>query len=184
MQENVAVKETKKEKVADTKNVQMEYKKVSEMSVEEIKTLSTYPVTFRRVKGDNYESFSLSITLCSEFVIKKKIQASDFYYFVNAVAVPKLKLVDNLDIYTVKAPVRFCKGIGISKETGEEFEYLSVQAIIQRDAIYSSYVNKKNHELQLFETLIEAGKIKKPDYVYIPKKVGTDSEELLVSFEE
>lgn len=160
------------------------YKKVSELSNEEIKMLEFYPVEFEKIDGKDrngkiYSRFNLNVKLCPEFTIRKVLTDSDFYYFVNSVAVPILKQSDNLNLYRIKCPLRFVKGQQLD-EFGNIRDYVLVQIIVTKKVVYSDFINRKNHRLDNFETLISCGKIKNPQWVY--KNVEGSIEEILSTF--
>lgn len=159
-------------------------KKVTELSSEEIKQLDFFPVKFSKIdgkdkNGSSYSNCSFSLTLTPELIIKEKIQVTDFYYVVHSVCVPKLKLADNKNFYTFKCPVRFVKGIWLNEE-GIEKEYSLLQIIVDQGIIFSTFINKRNNQLNLMNTLINLGKLKEPKWVHY--NVEGDKDSVLSAF--
>ena len=73
-------------------NENVEWVKASELSIEEIKKLETFPVTFRKVitknnkTGDKTTRFSMKLVMADDFFIEDRIEHSDFFNFVYSYA--------------------------------------------------------------------------------------------------
>ncbi len=147
------------------------YKKVSELTREEIKKFPPVTVEFKRVVR-NYNkqknvSYYFRALFYKHFIHEEKISETMFYNIAYNVA-PKIGLSSDLDEYKFNSYTRFVKGKTLNQETLEERDYLLCQCIITPDVIKSFFINKKDGKLDLFNTLVKKG------YINVGKIVSKD----------
>ena len=147
------------------------YVKCTELTAEQVKEFPLYPVeivknesTYNGVKRVNT---SLTLKIHKEFNLTlagKNFTIHDFHLLMNSIFVKKFKMQDGLNSYTKKFPCRFVKGKRITSE-GEEKDYYCCQVIMSKGKAYSLFINKADRTLELLETLVDCGKIEKPNWI-------------------
>lgn len=139
------------------------YKKVSELSREEVRKFPPVTVEFSRVvreyKNNKSVKYYFKVLFHKHFVHEESISETMFYNVAYNVA-PKIGLSSELDLYRFNSYTRFVKGKTINNETLEEREYLLCQCIITPEVIKSFFINRKDGKLDLFNTLCRRGLIK------------------------
>lgn len=170
-------------------NENVEWVKASELSIEEIKKLETFPVTFRKVISKNKKTgvktttFSMKLVMAVDFFIEDRIEHSDFFNFVYAYAKPIKGLATDLNSYTVDCPVRCSRGNYQDEETGDLIPFIQVDIFVLKDCIYRMFINKRSHKLNLFETMVKTKEIliKK---IFVKPGVDKQGEVSIAFFEE
>lgn len=160
------------------------YKKVSELTREEIRKFPPVTVEFNRVirsyKGKTNTSYNFKVLFHKHFIHEERITDTMFYNVAYNVA-PKIGLGSDLDTYRFNSYTRFVEGTTVDKNTLVERDYLLCQCIITPDVIQSFFINKKDGALDLFKTLCKQGYINTGEIVKKDKVVyDTSSEEKLI----
>lgn len=152
------------------------YKKISDLTVEEITSLPQFVVSYVRNKGKNYTSYEAKLSLHKLLVLKdKKLKESQFNNFIL-----RLGISPERNEIPVTSRVRFVTGEAPSKIVdGEMTNYWMAQAIIVRKADYSiirSFFLTKT-EIDTLNLLIEKNEIPKIEWIH--KDVITNDLEVI-----
>ena len=161
---------TKKVDVKEVVNVEERiipggYKKISELTNEEIKALPRFKVTIScnavTYNGNSrlYPSLILRLDPRLELVASRNdFTITDYEFLKMDHLVPKLNMPVSATSFEGNFPVRFCKG---NRELvdGKINEFYYVQVFIKRGMIFSMYINKKNNIFNLFKQLVNNGSI-------------------------
>lgn len=149
-------KEIKKENVI----VEAPYKRLMELTEEEVKKLPIYPITYLKNKYGRVIAKLLLDPIVE--LERKNINISKFNNLV-------LRLKKPYDVTKIKFNVycRFVQGKTKDKESGEVKDYFMVQAIIKRldDKVLSESFFLDSYSLDNLNILISQKKIKNIDWV-------------------
>ena len=170
------------EKQVDSVKAPKEYVKVTDLSIDDINALPKFSVEIKLIERtyngnvNKYPSLTLKLGPGLELSPTKDLfKEADFYYLKTAILVPKYKLAADKNEFLIKCPVRFCKGIKLDND-GNPYDYHYIQILIAKGVTYSVYLNKKNRELDLFNTYQENGVIPKVEWLVNNSIVKTDSD--------
>lgn len=173
--------ETKEIKIIEESNNDLEYVKVTELTVQEIMKLPKFPVEIKKVERTyngnvtTYVSMTLKLAKGLEITIpSKNFQISDYYYLKETVLVPRYHVNEKDDNYILRFPVRFCKGKVIKDDV--EYDYRFCQIILAKGIVYSAFINRKNRTLDLLELYIQQGKLDNINFIENNKELNVSSD--------
>lgn len=161
-------KEIKKENVI----VEAPYKRLMELTEEEVKKLPIYPISYLK---NNYGKVIAKLELDPIVeLVRKKINISKFNNLV-------LRLKQSYDTTELNFRVycRFVQGKTRDKESGEIKDYYMVQALIKKlgDKVLSESFFFDSYSLDTLNILISQGKINKIDWVVNNTVIDSSSNE-------
>ena len=164
--DSTKVVDEKKEKVSiEERIIPGEYRKITDYSLEEIKSLPRFKVTFsckERVYNGNISYYpSLVLSLGAGFDLYVKSKEFTLITYTNLKEnhlVPNLGMDIKAESFEVRLPVRFCKGQKENSD-GTISVFYYAQIIVKKGTIFSVYINRKDGGLELFESRVNKGEI-------------------------